>query len=107
VGRRVEYEGGAWSIGSCNPYRPPHTLSAHEAAQRAHEVRERYLPFAEARAAEGRKWYAQIAAWYRAELDELDARAAHTPPQTHHKGRGGARGKQTPVLARRLPTRAS
>lgn len=79
--RRSKYEGGDWSIGSCKPYRPPHTLTAIEAAQQAAEIRDRWLPFAEARAAEGRKWYPGICAWYRRELTRLDAQIAADAPQ--------------------------
>lgn len=71
--RRKPYEGGPWAWGSCKPYRPPHTLSAIELAQRRQEVAGRFLPFAEARAAEGRKWYSGIVAWYQRELTEIDA----------------------------------
>jgi hypothetical protein len=80
--RRKPYEGGEWAIGACRPYRPPHTLSALEAAAEAAEIRAHWLPFAEARAAEGRRWYGGIVAWYERELTELDAViAAQATPQ--------------------------
>ncbi|MCZ2095980.1 MAG: hypothetical protein LC121_06845 [Anaerolineae bacterium] len=74
--RRSKYEGGDWAIGACKPYRPPHTLSAIELAQRAKEVREHYLPYAERQAAAGRPWWAGIAQFYRHELAQLDAKTA-------------------------------
>lgn len=89
--RRVPYEGGAWSVGSCQPYRPPATLTAIEAAQRAREVRAHWLPFAEARAAEGRKWYAGVCRFYVAELAQLDARiAAQTAPAKRQRRKAAA-----------------
>lgn len=71
MGKRHEYEGGAWAIGSAAPHPRPST--AIDAAQRRREVAERLLPFAEARAAEtGRRLYRGIADFYRAELATLD-----------------------------------
>ena len=81
------YTGGEWSIGGVTPYRPPHTLSAIEAAAEAAEIRARWLPFAEARAAEGRRWYPGIVAWYRRELQRLDAVIAADAPQKRTRRR--------------------
>lgn len=82
-GRRTPYEGGDWAIGACKPYRPPHTLSALELAQRRQEITDKLLPFAEARAAEGRKWYPGMVAWYQRELQQIDALLA--AQATSHK----------------------
>ena len=71
--RRKPYEGGPWAIGACKPYRPPHTLSAIELAQRRQEVLTHWLPIAQERAAAGRKWYPGMVAWYQRELTEIDA----------------------------------
>lgn len=81
------YTGGAWSIGSCNPYRPPHALSAFEAAARAKDIREHWLPIAEARAAAGRRWYPEMVAWYQRELAALDAVIALATARKHAKSR--------------------
>lgn len=85
--RRKPYTGGEWAIGACRPYRPPHTLSALEAAQQAAEIRAHWLPFAEARAAEGRRWYAGICQWYRRELARLEAVIAADAPQKRTRRR--------------------
>ena len=71
--RRKPYEGGEWSIGGVVPYVPLAQRSAIELAQRRQEVAGHFLPFAEARAAEGRKWYPGICEVYRAELQQIDA----------------------------------
>lgn len=91
MAKRHEYTGGDWAIGSCTPYRAPATLTAIEAAQRAREVREHWLPFAEARAAEGRKWYPGIVTWYERELTELDTViAAQTAPAKRQRRKAAA-----------------
>lgn len=79
--RRKPYTGGDWAIGSCQPYRAPHERSAIEAAARACEIRDHWLPIAEARAAEGRAWYRGICAVYRSELAALDAVIEASAPQ--------------------------
>lgn len=61
-GRRTPYTGGDWAIGACQPYRPPHTLSALELAQRREEVLTHWLPIAQERAAAGRRWYPDMVA---------------------------------------------
>lgn len=71
--RRKPYEGGPWAIGGVKPYVPLARRSAIELAQRRQEVAGHFLPFAEARAAEGRKWYPGMVAWYEAELQQIDA----------------------------------
>lgn len=71
--RRKPYEGGPWAIGGVKPYVPLARRSVIELAQRRQEVAGHFLPFAEARAAEGRKWYRGIVAWYQRELTEIDA----------------------------------
>lgn len=71
--RYKPYEGGPWAIGGVKPYVPLAQRSAIELAQRRQEVAGHFLPFAEARAAEGRKWYSGIVAWYQRELTEIDA----------------------------------
>lgn len=71
--RRKPYEGGDWAIGGVKPYVPLAQRSAIELAQRRQEVLTHWLPFAEARAAEGRKWYSGIVAWYQRELTEINA----------------------------------
>lgn len=91
MAKRHVYEGGAWSIGSCRPYRPPATLSALEAAQRRQEVITHWLPFAEARAAEGRRWYGGICQFYLDELAALDAQiAAQTAPAKRQRRKRAA-----------------
>lgn len=81
--RYKPYTGGDWSIGGCQPYRAPHERSAIEAAARACEIRDHWLPIAEARAAEGRRWYPGICEVYRRELAQLDALIAADAPQKH------------------------
>jgi len=71
--RRKPYEGGPWAIGGVKPYVPLARRSAIELAQRRQEVAGHFLPFAEARAAEGRKWYPGICEVYRVELQQIDA----------------------------------
>ncbi|HMM29945.1 MAG TPA: hypothetical protein PKD46_16810 [Aggregatilineaceae bacterium] len=91
MARRKPYEGGAWSVGSCQPYRAPATLTAIEAAQRAREVRDHWLPIAQERAAEGRRWYPGIVAFYVAELAQLDAViAAQTAPAKRQRRKRAA-----------------
>lgn len=87
MARRSVYEGGAWALGSCTPYRPPHTLSAIEAAQRRQEVITRWLPVARERAAQGRKWYDGITRFYLDELAQLDAMIAADAPQKRDRRR--------------------
>lgn len=80
--RYKPYEGGEWSIGGVKPYVPLAQRSAIELAQRRQEVAGHFLPFAEARAAEGRKWYPGICEVYRVELQQIDALlAAQATPQ--------------------------
>lgn len=80
--RRKPYEGGPWAWGSCKPYRPPHTLSALELAQRRQEVTGHFLPIAQERAAAGRPWYGGICRFYESELQQIDALlAAQATPQ--------------------------
>jgi len=71
--RYKPYEGGEWSIGGVVPYVPLAQRSAIELAQRRQVITDKFLPFAEARAAEGRKWYPGMVAWYEAELQQIDA----------------------------------
>lgn len=79
--RRAPYQGGAWAWGGCNPYRFPQERTPLEAAARAREIRAHWLPIAEARAAEGRRWYRGICAVYRSELAQLDAMIADAPQE--------------------------
>jgi len=79
--RRKPYEGGEWSIGGVVPYVPLAQRSAIELAQRRQVITDKFLPFAEARAAEGRKWYPGICEVYRAELQQIDALLEEATPQ--------------------------
>lgn len=88
MAKRHEYTGGAWSIGSVRPYRPPATLTALEAAARAREIRDHWLPIAQERAAQGRRWYPGMVAWYERELHALDAVSAAQTAQKPRAQRG-------------------
>lgn len=86
MAKRHEYTGGEWAIGGCQPYRAPHALTAIEASARAREIRAHWLPIAQERAAQGRKWYPGMVAWYERELSSLDDMiAAQTAPAQREK----------------------